>query len=145
MDGTYIKVGGEWKCLYRTVDRDVDTIDSLLCVHRDCAAAGCFFERATDLHGVPGTIGGPPRAQRGPRLCGAKRRVGTVKNRLHAPLLASRSAFCKNQRGLHQFVAIIGAAPALDHDSRLCMGSPQRPGLFESSQPKSERATSLAT
>jgi putative transposase len=56
MDETYIKVGGQWKYLYRAVDKEGDTIDFLLCAHRDYAAARRFFERAINLHGVPGTI-----------------------------------------------------------------------------------------
>ena len=39
MDETYIKVCGEWKYLYRAVDRAGDTIDFSLRAHRDVAAA----------------------------------------------------------------------------------------------------------
>jgi transposase-like protein len=39
MDETYIKVHGQWKYLYRAVDRDGDTIDFLLRAKRDKAAA----------------------------------------------------------------------------------------------------------
>ena len=56
MDETYIKVGGEWKYLYRAVDRDGNTVDFLLRAHRDYAAARAFFERAIDQHGVPEKI-----------------------------------------------------------------------------------------
>ena len=56
MDETYIKVGGQWKYLYRAVDRAGATIDFLLRAHRDLAAARRFFERAIELHGVPETI-----------------------------------------------------------------------------------------
>ena len=56
MDETYIKVAGEWKYLYRAVDRAGDTIDFLLRAKRDCAAARRFLERAIDLHGVPEKI-----------------------------------------------------------------------------------------
>lgn len=56
MDETYILVGGQWKYLYRAVDRRGDTIDFLLRAHRDCAAARRFFERAMELHGVPDKI-----------------------------------------------------------------------------------------
>jgi len=56
MDETYVKVGGQWKYLYRAVDRDGDTIDLLLRAKRDHAAARAFFERAIDLYGVPEKI-----------------------------------------------------------------------------------------
>ena len=56
MDETYIKINGEWKYLYRAVDRAGHTIDFLLRAHRDLAAARRFFERAIDLHGVPEKI-----------------------------------------------------------------------------------------
>ncbi len=56
MDETYVKVGGQWKYLYRAVDRDGDTIDFLLRAKRDHSAARAFFERAIDLHGVPEMI-----------------------------------------------------------------------------------------
>ena len=56
MDETYVKVGGQWKYLYRAVDKVGDTIDFLLRAKRDHAAARAFFERAIDLHGVPEKI-----------------------------------------------------------------------------------------
>ena len=46
MDETYIKVAGEWKYLYRAVDRAGDTVDFLLTAKRDMAAARRFLERA---------------------------------------------------------------------------------------------------
>jgi len=56
MDETHIKISGEWKYLYRAVDRVGHPIDFLVRAKRDLAAARCFFERAIDLHGVPEKI-----------------------------------------------------------------------------------------
>ncbi len=56
MDETYIKVGGQWKSLYRAVDKMGQTVDFLLMAHRDLAAARRFFERAIDRHDVPEKI-----------------------------------------------------------------------------------------
>jgi transposase-like protein len=39
MDDIYVKVGGQWKYLYRAVDKDGDTTDFLLRAKRDHAAA----------------------------------------------------------------------------------------------------------
>jgi transposase-like protein len=56
MDETCIKVRGQWKYLYRAVDRDGDTVDFLFTAHRDRAAARRFLERAIGQHGEPETI-----------------------------------------------------------------------------------------
>ena len=46
MDETYIKVKGDWKYLYRAVDKQGKTGDFLLTAKRDKAAALRFFQRA---------------------------------------------------------------------------------------------------
>ena len=56
MDETYIKVAGQWKYLYRAVDKSGDTVDSLLTAKRDKASARRFLERAIGLHDVPEKI-----------------------------------------------------------------------------------------
>jgi putative transposase len=56
MDETYIKVKGEWKYLYRAVDKDGTTVDFLLRAHRDEAAARRYFENAIDQTGTPETV-----------------------------------------------------------------------------------------
>jgi transposase-like protein len=53
VDETYILVGGQWKYLYRAVDRMGQTVDFLLTARRDEAAARRFFEKAINLHDVP--------------------------------------------------------------------------------------------
>jgi putative transposase len=56
MDETYIKVAGQWKYLYRAVDKAGDTIDFLLTAKRDKAAAQRYLERAINLHDLPEKI-----------------------------------------------------------------------------------------
>ena len=56
MDETYVKVGGQWKYIYRAVDNAGHPIDFLLCAYRDYAAARRFFECAINLHGIPEKI-----------------------------------------------------------------------------------------
>jgi len=53
MDETYIKVRGQWKYLYRAVDKAGDTIDFLLSAKRDTAAALRFLRRAIEGNVVP--------------------------------------------------------------------------------------------
>jgi putative transposase len=57
MDETYIKVKGEWKYLYRAVDKYGKTIDFLLTEQRDEQAAKKFLIKAIRRHGgVPEKI-----------------------------------------------------------------------------------------
>ena len=56
MDESYIKVAGQWKYLYRAVDKVGDTVDFLLTAKRDKAAARRFLQRAINLHGLPEKI-----------------------------------------------------------------------------------------
>ncbi|KAI3611856.1 Mobile element protein (plasmid) [Cupriavidus necator H850] len=53
MDEPYILVRGQWKYLYRAVDKAGHTIDFLLRAQRDKAAARRFFEKAIAHHGQP--------------------------------------------------------------------------------------------
>src|SRR2546423_3699538 len=55
MDETYIKVKGEWRYLYRAVDKQGQTIDFLLTEQRDQEAALRFLKKAIRRHGVPET------------------------------------------------------------------------------------------
>jgi len=53
VDETYIKVKGDWKYLYRAVDKQGKTVDFLLTAKRDKAAAMRFFEKAMKASGIP--------------------------------------------------------------------------------------------
>ena len=52
MDETYIKVHGQWRNLYRAVDRDGALVDVLLSERRDLAAARASFQSARTVTGV---------------------------------------------------------------------------------------------
>ncbi|MGF6292519.1 IS6 family transposase [Paraburkholderia youngii] len=56
MDETYIRIRGEWRYLYRSVDKAGNTVDFLLRARRDKAAARAYFEKAIDQNGAPETV-----------------------------------------------------------------------------------------
>jgi transposase-like protein len=57
VEGTYVKVGGEWVYLYRAVDRAGNTVDFHLSPRRDVAGAKAFFRKAIKGQGSgPRTI-----------------------------------------------------------------------------------------
>jgi transposase-like protein len=45
LDETYIKVGQQWKYLYRALDKEGNTIEFMLSAKRDIAAAKRFFKK----------------------------------------------------------------------------------------------------
>lgn len=56
MDETYISVKGQWKYLYRAVDKAGHTVDFLLTAKRDRRAAAPFLRKAIDQCGTPQKI-----------------------------------------------------------------------------------------
>jgi transposase-like protein len=56
MDETYVKVRGQWRYLYRAVDKTGQTIDFLLTAERDEQAAKRFLTKAIRRHSVPEKI-----------------------------------------------------------------------------------------
>src|SRR5262245_39694048 len=56
LDETYIKVKGQWRYLYRAVDKHGQTIDFLLTEQRDTEAALRFLKKAIRRNGLPETI-----------------------------------------------------------------------------------------
>ncbi len=53
VDETYIRVRGEWTCLYRAVDKAGQTVDFRLSKRRDVEAAKAFFHKAIRHEGRP--------------------------------------------------------------------------------------------
>ena len=56
MDETYISVKGQWKYLYRAVDKAGHTVDFLLTAKRDRKAASRFLRKSIDPCGTPQKI-----------------------------------------------------------------------------------------
>jgi len=56
MDETYVRVKGQWKYLYRAVDKAGQTVDFLLTAKRDRAAAKRFLRKAIRHQGTPEKI-----------------------------------------------------------------------------------------
>src|ERR1700743_696673 len=52
VDETYIKVHGQWRYLYRAIDRSGALVDVMFSEHRDMAAAKGFFESARVVTGM---------------------------------------------------------------------------------------------
>ncbi len=59
LDETYVRVGTEWKYLYRAVDSAGDTIEFMLSAKRDVPATKRFFKKLmrADHRRLPFTIG----------------------------------------------------------------------------------------
>ena len=53
LDETYIRVKGQWKYLYRAVDKSGCTVDFLLTAKRDRTAASLFLRKAIEQCGTP--------------------------------------------------------------------------------------------
>jgi transposase-like protein len=56
MHETYIRVKGEWRYLYRAVDKVGNTIDFLLRAHRDKTATRRYFKKSIAQNGVTETV-----------------------------------------------------------------------------------------
>jgi len=56
MDETYIKVKGQWRYLYRAVDKQGNTVDFLLTKRRQRMSAQSFLIKAIEGNGVPEII-----------------------------------------------------------------------------------------
>ena len=56
MDETYVKVKGQWRYLYRAVDKQGNTVDFLLTKRRQRMSAQSFLIKAIEGNGVPEII-----------------------------------------------------------------------------------------
>jgi len=58
VDETYIKVKGQWRCLYRAVDSAGNTLDFLLSAKRDALVSETVFLQDAEGYSQPAATGG---------------------------------------------------------------------------------------
>ena len=79
IDETYIRVKGQWKYLYRAVDKQGNTLDFLLTAHRDQLAAMRFLKKALDAdHTVEPRVINTDQAPSFPPAIAAAKSVGAL-------------------------------------------------------------------
>ncbi|CAG9181062.1 hypothetical protein LMG23994_04567 [Cupriavidus pinatubonensis] len=84
VDETYIKVSGQWKYLYRAVDRLGQTVDFRLTAKRDMAAARRFNRRTPGRFGVV-PAGRSPSSATAERSASISSNFGTRERISHSP------------------------------------------------------------
>jgi transposase-like protein len=145
VDETYIRVHGDWKYLYRAIDRDGALVDVMLSEHRNLAAAKRFFRSAKAVTGViPDRDGHDayPRAIRtelGSRVwhrtnCYLNNRLEQdhrdVKGRCR-PMLGFKSVpsarrYCRSGTSYAVDLACANTFPPLHGAFAICAGQPSR-------------------
>jgi IS6 family transposase len=75
VDETYIKVRGQWRYLYRALDKHGTPVDFLLTAHRDLGAAKRFFRKALQDEPLlsPDRIGTDAAGPYPPAIAGARK------------------------------------------------------------------------
>ena len=124
VDETYVKVAGQWTCLYRAVDQHGQVIDVLLSARRDLPAARRFFIRALRAGTVPAEVT-TDRAAVCPRVPGelVPAALHTVERHANNPIEADHGrlkAWLRPMRGLkrHRSVRVPSAGHALVQNLR---------------------------
>ena len=97
MDETYIKVKGEWRYLYRAIDKSGATVDFLFSPTRNLKDAKAFFRQAYQRHGLPEqvTIDGSQTNLEAARLCHGEARLKAPSDA--EPLKVRQSQYMNNR------------------------------------------------
>jgi len=106
VDGTYIRVKGEWVYLYRAVDSTSATIDFLLSAKRDAAAAERFLAKALggENHAVPRVINTDEHAGYPPAIVRLKAEEALEENCRHRPVQYLNNVLEQDHRAIKRRV-----------------------------------------
>ena len=85
IDETYIKIRGQWRYLYRAIDKHGTPVDFLLTATRDLGAAKCFFRKMLRDHPLlaPDRIGTDRAAPYPPAIVAARKKGLPPQDPLH--------------------------------------------------------------
>ncbi|PEP55270.1 IS6 family transposase [Bacillus pseudomycoides] len=121
LDETYIKVKGEWRYLYRTIDKNGHTLDIQLRKKRDHLAAYAFMKRLVKTFGEPTVL----TTDKAPALLCAfnkLREQGFYKHTTHCTLKCLNNLIEQDHRRIKRRFSKSAGFQSLRHASRTLKG-----------------------
>ncbi len=99
VDETYIRVRGQWRYLYRAIDRHGDTVEFWFSERRNLAAAKRFLSKALKSHGRPEriVIDGSQTNREAILSCDTTNRLQDRSRRKFKPIRIRQSAYLNNR------------------------------------------------
>ncbi len=99
VDETYVKVRGQWRYLYRAIDRNGDTVEFWFSERRNLAAAKRFLRKALKRHGRPEriVIDGSQTNREAILSCDTTDRLQDRARRKLKPIRIRQSAYLNNR------------------------------------------------
>ena len=121
LDETYIKVKGEWRYLYRAIDKDGHTLDIQLRKRRDHKAAYAFMKRLVEIFGEPTVL----TTDKAPALLCAfnkLREQGFYKHTTHCTIKHLNNLIEQDHRHIKRRFSKFAGFQRLRHASRTLKG-----------------------
>ncbi|HHK5537076.1 TPA: IS6 family transposase [Bacillus mobilis] len=130
LDAIYIKMKGEWRCLYRAIDGDGHTLDIQLCRTRDHQAAYMFMKRLVKAFGEPRVL----TTDKAPALlCAFKKLLnnGFYKHTKHCTLRHLNNRIEQDHRHVKRRFAQSSGFQNIRHASRTIKGIETIPAIYK--------------